>query len=65
MFITVLWLILIVYSTWRAGLGFTGSLTSSGTVLILTGTFAMLMFFVGRSSLEHKRTVAMMRREYE
>ena len=65
LFLSIVWLVLIVQSFHGAGLGFTGTLTAAGAVLILTVIFAVLMFALGRSSLEQMHTVGMTRRTYK
>jgi len=65
LFLAIVWLVLIVQSCNHAGLGFTGTFTAAGAVLILTAIFAVLMFALGRSSVDERRSVAMTRRTHE
>ncbi|MBI4006526.1 MAG: hypothetical protein HY356_07635 [Gammaproteobacteria bacterium] len=64
-FLTIIWVVLIVQSFYGAGLGFEGTFTYAGAVLVFTIIFAVLMFWLGRSSLKTERTVKMTRRAYK
>ena len=65
LFLTVVWIVLIVQSCNHVGLSFKGTFTAAGAVLMLTAIFAVLMLTLGRSSLDQQRSVRMTRRDYE
>lgn len=65
LFLTAVWVVLIVQSFYSANLGFEGTLTYAGAVLVLTAIFAVLLFWKGRSSLKIERPVKMTRRAYK
>lgn len=65
LFLTIVWLVLILQSFNQADLGFTGAFTAAGAVLITTALFAVLMFVKGQSSVNEGRGVAMTRRKLD
>lgn len=65
LFLTIVWVVLVVQSFYSAGLGFEGVPTFAGAVLVLTAIFTVLMIWKGQSSLKTERAVKMTRRAYK
>ncbi len=65
LFLTIVWVILLFQSCREAGIGFTGVLTETGGVLMVTLIFAIAMLVGGPSSRNQDRTIKMTRRTYK